>query len=64
MKKSLHIRYKLENVNENDHKGGENWKKSRLSTVKHEMTAVKRVIQQNFLQKWMELKKNMGILQF
>ena len=32
-------------------------KKSGLSTVKHEMTAVKRVIQQNFLQKWMELEK-------
>ena len=39
-------------------------KNSRLSIVKHEMTAVKRVIQQNFLQKWMELEKNIGILQF
>ena len=39
-------------------------KNSSLSRVKHEMTAVKRVIQQNFLQKWMELEKNIGILQF
>ena len=37
-------------------------KNSRLSTVNHEMRAVKRVIQQNFLQKWMELEKNIGFL--
>ena len=38
-------------------------KNSSLSTVKHEMAGY-RVIQKNFLQKWMGLKKNMGILQF
>ena len=34
-------------------------KNSSLSTVKHEMSTY-RVIQQNFLQKWMELKKKYG----